>query len=205
MTEVLKLRRFLESTAKPSLEETCEMCSAPLTRKHGHVIDIQSRKIICSCRPCYLLFTHAGAGGGRFRSVPERYVKLSEPSLRSSWESLEIPVGVAYFIYNSSLSKMVALYPSPGGATESGLSLETWNTLLESVPVLRTLEPDVEALLVCRTQDRSEAWIAPVDACYELVGRIRRSWEGFQGGEAAWAQIDAFFNGLTPSGEESYA
>jgi hypothetical protein len=35
-----------------------------------------------------------------------------------------------------------------------------------------------------------------VDACYELVGRIRRHWTGFEGGEEAWLEIDAFFAGL---------
>ena len=29
--------------------------------------------------------------------------------------------------------------------------------------------------------------------CYELVGRIRRRWKGFDGGEDAWTEIDAFF------------
>jgi len=28
------------------------------------------------------------------------------------------------------------------------------------------------------------------------VGRIRRLWKGFQGGEEVWSEIDAFFGGL---------
>ncbi len=42
----------------------------------------------------------------------------------------------------------------------------------------------------------------PIDACYELVGRIRRRWRGFEGGEEAWREIEGFFAGLrAKSGE----
>ena len=59
-------------------------------------------------------------------------------------------------------------------------------------------DADVEALLISRRRGRTETecWIVPVDACYELVGRIRRHWRGFEGGEEAWVEIDAFFAGL---------
>jgi hypothetical protein len=81
------------------------------------------------------------------------------------------------------------------GATESLLSLETWEELAETNPLLATLAADVEALLVRNVQRRGgfECYIVPIDACYELVGRIRRRWKGFDGGEDAWKEIDAFF------------
>ena len=41
-----------------------------------------------------------------------------------------------------------------------------------------------------------EAWIVPVDACYELAGRIRKNWKGFDGGGEAWREIDEFLTGL---------
>src|SRR5262249_57742651 len=61
--------------------------------------------------------------------------------------------------------------------------------------LLTTLAADVEALLVRSVQRRGgfECYIVPIDACYELVGRIRRRWKGFDGGEDAWTEIDAFF------------
>ena len=34
--------------------ERCDYCSAPMGPEHGHLIDIQGRRIMCSCRPCYL-------------------------------------------------------------------------------------------------------------------------------------------------------
>ena len=30
---------------------------------HGHVVNVPRRTLLCVCRPCYLLFTHEGAGG----------------------------------------------------------------------------------------------------------------------------------------------
>jgi hypothetical protein len=47
-----------------------------------------------------------------------------------------------------------------------------------------------------------------VDACYELVGIIRRHWRGFDGGAEARASIEQFFDRVrTRSGsfEESTA
>jgi hypothetical protein len=205
MTGLLKLRRFLDDRPKPPDEskEVCELCGAGLAESHGHVIDVQNRRLMCTCRPCYLLFTQPGAGAGKFRSVSERYLRMPETTVNIAWEGLQIPVGIAFFLYNSSLSRMVALYPSPAGATESGLSLETWNEMIQDAPILGTLEPDVEALLVCRRRERSESWIVPVDACYELVGRIRQHWKGFEGGDEAWREINAFFAGLGERETES--
>jgi hypothetical protein len=46
----------------------------------------------------------------------------------------------------------------------------------------------------------------PIDACYELVGRMRRVWKGFDGGEEAWSEIESFFALVRErSGEESAA
>src|SRR5205807_6973033 len=147
--------------------------------------------------PCYLLFTHSGAAGGKFRSVAERVEKLPDFALSGpEWDALDVPVGILFLLRNSSRGRVVAFYPSPAGATESGLPLETWNDLVAAHPRLTTLEPDIEALLICRRRDGTEAWIVPVDACYELVGRIRRHWKGFDGGSDAWLEIDEFFAGL---------
>ncbi len=34
----------------------------------------------------------------------------------------------------------------------------------------------------------------PIDACYELVGRLRRLWKGFDGGSEVHRALDAFFD-----------
>jgi hypothetical protein len=199
MEALLKLRRYLEEPGTDSPQaaapkEVCELCSAQLGAEHGHVIDIRNRRLMCACRPCYLLFTNPAAAGGNFRSTGSRYVNLGGEAA-GAWEALDMPVGMAFFVRNSAQARVVAFYPSPAGATESGIPLETWQEIVESMSALESLEPDIEAVLV-RRRGREEAWIVPVDACYELVGRIRRCWSGFDGGPDAWREIDGFFDGL---------
>jgi hypothetical protein len=53
------------------------------------------------------------------------------------------------------------------------------------------LEPDVEALLVRR--EPATCLLVPIDACYRLVGLVRRTWRGFDGGAEAWRDVDGFF------------
>jgi hypothetical protein len=36
-------------------------------------------------------------------------------------------------------------------------------------------------------------FLAPIDACFELVGLIRLHWRGLSGGTEAWREIEAFF------------
>ena len=193
---IAKLKRFVEPQPKSRSKEKCEFCGVEIAEKHSHAVNTETRSLLCVCRPCYLLFTHEGAARGKFKAIPERY--LYAPGLiltDTQWNRLQIPVGIAFFFFNSSLGRMVVFYPSPVGATESLLSLETWDELARTNPLLTTLSADVEALLVRSVQRRGdfECYIVPIDACYELVGRIRRRWKGFDGGEDAWTEIDAFF------------
>ncbi|MEY2568480.1 MAG: hypothetical protein QOE35_3009 [Actinomycetota bacterium] len=205
------LRRFVTPTAEPGGKiardtagspaqfEKCELCTAPIGSEHGHLVDVEARSLQCACRACWLLFTHEGAAQGRFRTVPDRY--LHDPGLQltdAEWDSLQVPVGMAFFFRQSDLDGPVAFYPSPAGATESLLPLETWGDLAARTPLVQTLEPDVEALLVRRRDDGTyQCHLVPVDACYELVGRVRMTWKGFDGGAEAWAAIDAFFDAIT--------
>jgi hypothetical protein len=192
------LSRLREAPRRPPVAagECCDLCADPIAEEHGHLVDLQVRSLLCACRGCHLLFTSQGAGGNRYRSVPDRYVAL--PTLELSpgqWESLQIPVSVAFFFYNSSLETMAAFYPGPAGATESLLPLEAWKELAAADANLASLEPDVEAWLV-RAEARqggTESYIVPIDACYELVGRLRRLWRGFDGGREAQAALDGFF------------
>ena len=58
----------------PPLGESCEMCGAALVDEHQHVVNLDSRRLLCTCRPCYLLFTREGAGRGNYSAVPDRYL-----------------------------------------------------------------------------------------------------------------------------------
>jgi hypothetical protein len=196
------LQRIRESrpAPKPRPGERCEMCTEAVPDRHDHIVDLDQRSLLCTCRGCYLLFTVDGAGGSRYRAVPDRF--LSFPDFRLSagqWDALQIPVSVAFFFLNSTLNRVAAFYPSPAGATESLLSLDTWDDVVAANPQLATLAPDVEAFLV-RTAgpDRgtTECFLVPIDACYELVGHLRRLWRGFDGGAEAHDALDSFFAGV---------
>ena len=191
------LAKILERAKTAAPGERCELCSVDIGEEHSHVVNLESRALMCSCRPCYLLFTERGAGSGKFAAVPERY--LFDPDFTLSdaqWEEFQIPVRMAFFFVNSVMGQTVAFYPSPAGATESMLPAETWGEMMAANPLFASLAPDVEALLVYKRGNRYECYLAPIDACYELVGHVRLNWKGFDGGQEAWEAIDGFFEGL---------
>lgn len=170
------------------------MCAEPIAETHQHVVDLTSRSLMCTCRGCYLLFTAENAEL-RYRAVPDRYLSFPTFQLRpGQWDELEIPVGLAFFFVNSIQDRTVCFYPGPAGAAESELPLDAWATIVAHNPELAVAAPDVEALIV-RVADpqRAECYLVPIDACYELVGQLRRVWRGFDGGQDARAQIEAFF------------
>jgi Family of unknown function (DUF5947) len=175
--------------------ERCEMCRDVLTERHGHVVDLEKRSLSCTCRACYLLFTHEGAAGGRYRAVPEHvYYDPGRTLTDADWNELQIPVGMAFFFHNSALDRVVAGYPGPGGATECELDLAAWDRLVAAYPLLGRLAPDVEAIFVNRTD--SEVFLIPIDECYSLVGELRMKWQGFDGGAEARAALAAFLAGV---------
>jgi len=189
---------FATRERRPVPGENCDMCGVGVHEEHSHVVDVETRRLLCTCRPCALLFTQPGAGRGNFRAVPDRY--LIDPSFSldgGRWEDLQVPVAVAFFFHNSVLGRVVAHYPSPAGATESLLDLSAWDAIVAENPLAAALEPDVEALIVRRAGPGSsttdECVLVPIDACYELVGRVRMHWTGFDGGAEARADLDAFF------------
>ncbi|MEV7283071.1 DUF5947 family protein [Streptomyces sp. NPDC093252] len=187
------LRRFL--TDRPPPQERCGLCAAPVAdTDHRHLVDTERRSLVCACPACFLLMERPGAGGHRFRPVPARW--LTDPAHRlddRAWDRLRIPVGVAFFFHNAALDRLIALYPSPAGATESELEPDAWTDVLGASPLAGLLEPDVEALLLRRTGDGTRSYLVPIDACYELVGRMRMLWQGFDGGAEARAALAAFF------------
>ncbi len=192
------LRRISTTRPRVVAGERCEMCSAPVSDEHQHVVDLHSRSLMCTCRPCYLLFTDQQAEL-RYRSVPDRYLMF--PGFRLSqaeWDDLQIPVGLAFLFTNTVQERVVAFYPGPAGATESELPLSAWERVLRDNPGLDTVLPDVEALLIRGGHRQSDeegftCHVVPIDTCYELVGRMRMTWRGFDGGQEARAALDEFF------------
>ena len=202
----------------PPGTERCEMCQTVLDDRHGHLVDMDQRSIACACRACYLLFTHDGAAGGRYKAVPERICHdPARPLDGADWNELQIPVAMAFFFFNSALGRVVAGYPSPGGVTECELDLESWDRLTDAYPLLGEMTPDTEAIFVHgaspggrppqtppqyaprrppQTPPQYEVFLIPIDMCYSLVGELRMYWQGFDGGAEAREALAAFLAGL---------
>jgi hypothetical protein len=191
------LRQFVRRN-RPA--ERCELCGLGLAPQHPHLIDPRSRKLACACGACALLFS--AQNSSRYKRVPERVrflddFRMSDPQ----WDSLLIPINVAFFFESSPEKRVVALYPSPAGAPESQLPLDMWSEIVAENPVLAEMQPDVEALLVNRLGPSRgfsdhEYYLLPIDECYRLVGLIRAQWKGFSGGADLWAELARFFTGL---------
>lgn len=189
---VAMLQRMLAKRPPPG--ECCDFCATPIPDEHRHLVELAARRILCACRACSLVFEPAGAAQGRYRPIPSRYAEVPAFAVEDgTWEALAIPIGLAFFFHNSLEGKTIAFYPSPAGATESLLPLESWNEILAAYPLLRSMESDVEAAIVRRTENTSRCYLVPIDAAYELVGIVRSTWKGFDGGEEARGRIDEYF------------
>lgn len=185
------LRRFAQ---KRSSLERCELCGEAIPAEHRHLLDLSNRGLVCACQACSLLFHERGAGNGKYALIPRRYLSLANFQMSNQqWDELMIPVNMAFLFSSSTTQRVMVFYPGPAGATESLLALEGWETLALQNPVLKDLEPDVEALLINRVRDAREYYIVPIDACYQLVGLIRRSWRGLGGGTEVWQAVKNFF------------
>jgi len=190
--------------------EHCELCSTNLRPDHPHLIELVSRQIVCSCDPCALLFD--GGENSKFKRVSRRVLSLPDFAMTDEqWDSLIIPINLAFFFRSSIEARTIAYYPSPAGPVESLLTLDAWQAIVDGNPALQILQPDIEALLVSRIdphrqglsdlQHSPEYFIAPMDECYKLVGLIRAHWKGLSGGAEVWSQVESFFAELRTKSE----
>jgi Family of unknown function (DUF5947) len=190
------LRQFAR---KRRAVEVCELCSSELASEHQHLIEPAARKLVCTCEACAILFSSQTSS--KFRRVPRRIRFLQGFQIsEAQWEGLMIPIELAFFFKNESTGKVSAFYPGPAGAIESLLSLEAWGEIEKENPVLRELEPEVEALIANRVGANrgveAQYYIAPIDECYRLVGLIRLNWHGLSGGTEVWREVGKFFASL---------
>ena len=177
------IRRF--ARPRPRQPESCELCKRPDGAAHQHLLE-STRNLACSCDACAVLFGDQHAGG--YRRVP------APPVAVGGFSNQRLGLGrLAYselhsgvFLLSQRGQRMMAYFPSPACATESRLPLDSWQELETANPVLRQMQPDVEALLVNRVHQAREYYLAPLDQCYRLVGLIRAHWRGLAGGARAW-------------------
>jgi hypothetical protein len=201
-----KLRQVARRTAveQEAALERCELCSEPIPAEHRHMLDLRSRELMCACQGCRILFDSGAAGGGHYKLVPDRRLRLGSFEMDdATWAELRIPVDMAFFFHHTEAGRVVAYYPSPAGPTESLLELDAWAELEAANPVLGKLEPDVEALLVNRSRGARQYFLVPIEDCYALVGLIRTRWRGLTGGKEVWEEIESFFGSLASRSKEA--
>ncbi len=194
------LRQFVRQPDKRA-EERCEVCAKLIPGDHEHLLEPEKHRVLCACEACAILFSNQA--GQRYRRIPRDARQLSDFVLDDcEWVSLMIPINLAFFVYSSAEARVVAQYPSPGGALHAEIDGESWAEIVEHNPILKALEPDVEALLVNRTSDPAQYYLAPIDHCYRLVGTLRKYWRGLSGGPQVWKEVERFFAELKQRSRE---
>jgi hypothetical protein len=194
------LRRFMRPRdghggRRTESAERCGLCGAFVGQAHHHLLDLKSRKVVCGCEPCTILFSDRAAGG--YRRIPTDIQSLPDFTLSDEqWEELSVPINMAFFCRSDGATESEVFYPSPAGATQAHIDLHSWRQLVEQNTALQRMETDVEALLVNRVTHPHEYYIVPIDECYRLVGLIRTQWRGFSGGKDVWKAIGEFFTSL---------
>jgi hypothetical protein len=169
---------------------TCELCPIGIGEDHRHLLHLVERRIVCVCETCWSM----RSGDPEFRPPGSRTLWLEDFVMADEiWSAFQIPIGLAFLLRSSVSGSVVALYPSPLGATESELELTAWDALCEANPILDQMEPDAEALIVNRTGDEHQYAIVPVDQCYRMVGLIKARWEGITGGRGVEEAVAEFF------------
>jgi hypothetical protein len=195
------LRRLRTSGAASSTaparapEERCELCRITIPGEHRHLLHLVERRIVCTCATCWSM----RSGDSEFRPVGARTRWLEDLVVPDDvWARFSIPIGLAFFMRSTQAENVVALYPSPAGATECELDLHAWEDLVALNPVLEELEADAEGLIVNRMATPPAYVIAPIDRCYALVGTVKAAWQGISGGTEMEEAVAAFFAELTP-------
>ena len=131
-------------------EEHCDLCGKPIDPDHRHLLHLVDRRILCACESCgrCAAATPSCARPGRAR------VWLDDFELPDEiWAAFGIPIGLAFFMRLERTGGIVALYPSPAGATESELDARGLERAAGREPGAEGLEPDAEALIVNRMAD----------------------------------------------------
>jgi Family of unknown function (DUF5947) len=183
-------------TSPPAREvdtEVCDLCGIGIADDHRHLLLLTERRIVCSCETCWAM----RSGEGDYRPTGNRTLWLQGLDVPDDlWASFQIPIGLAFFMESTVTACVVAMYPSPAGATESELHFDSWSRMRQRNPVLEDLEPDIEGLIANRLSDPPMYVIAPIDRCYALTGLIKANWEGISGGPGVEAAVTRFFEQL---------
>ena len=115
--------------------ERCDLCRRGVPEDHRHLLNLEERQIVCVCESCWAL--RSGDPELPPGRQPHRLAATDFELPDDVWASFRIPIGLAFFLHSSVTDCVVALYPSPAGATESELHFETWSRAARAEPGAR--------------------------------------------------------------------
>ena len=179
-------RRRVELVQRVAEERSSAASSAASRsrRRTGTCSTLRRRELLCACRACSLLFDRDAAGGGHYRLVPDRRLRLDR--LRAGRRRLGASCGSRSTWRSSSATPprggCVAFYPSPMGPTESLLELSTWDELERANPVLRRSSRTSRRCWSTARAARGGSGSCRSTTATRSSGVIRTRWRGFTGG-----------------------
>src|SRR5580698_2247192 len=108
------LRQFAR---KRTPVERCEMCSRELAPEHEHLVEPASRKLICACEACAILFD--GQSGAKYKRVPREVNFLAHFKLIDlQQDRFRVLIEIAFFFNSTRRGKVIAMNPIPAASTE---------------------------------------------------------------------------------------
>ena len=110
-----RAERFGLFASLPAPEPRGALCSVQpeIGPGHQHLLELATRKLVCACDACAILFDSQGQA--KYRRVPRRVRFLPDFRMTDShWEGLMMPINMAFFFKSTPQERMVAMYPSPG-------------------------------------------------------------------------------------------
>lgn len=170
------------------------MCAAPLEGGQRHLLDLAHHTFLSICTACALAFGPRGANADLYRLIPTRHLALLDfQATDDLWTGL---VKVICLLRTSETGRVLAMYLDPPGVRESVFDLDRWKRLRTANPLLESLEPDAETLLLQRIGPAPAAYIVPIDTCARLIGLLEGRRRNQEGEQEIWQAVGAFFADL---------
>jgi hypothetical protein len=190
------MRRFVRSTA---VEANCDLCGKALASGHSHLFESSTRLLVCACETCVDRVRSAEAS--RYRVVPRAARRLEPFRLTDAmWTALRVPVDLLVVFVDGAGRAAEAMHPGPAGIVDALVPHSGWSALVHANPVLTSLSPGVEGLVIYRVpiaRGLDPICLAvPIDRCYALLHVFRGAWRGLSGGSELWQEVDRFIAGL---------
>jgi len=90
------LRSFAPRRGEVATAEHCDLCSVEIGDEHPHLLEPASRRLVCVCLSCAILFDNPSET--KYKRIPRRIRYLSDFRLTDAqWDDLRIPIQLAFF------------------------------------------------------------------------------------------------------------